>query len=77
MKVKPKLFLDISKSLFFSSIFLLISELHAEPVCPKCEAIREYNKTHHKNYEYYEDYLKEVQGECSGPGCIPKSKDEG
>lgn len=28
-------------------------------VCKKCEVIREYNKTHHKNYEYYDDYLKD------------------
>lgn len=43
--------------------FLLITlfsfnALYAEPVCPKCEVIREYNKTHAGDYEYYEDYLK-------------------
>lgn len=27
-------------------------------ICKKCEAQREYNKLHHKDYEYYEDYLK-------------------
>lgn len=51
--------------------------LHAEgAVCHKCEEIREYNKTHHKNYDYYEDYLKEVQeGGCTGPGCAPKTEE--
>lgn len=29
-----------------------------EPVCHKCEIIREYNKKHPGDYEYYEDYLK-------------------
>lgn len=47
----------IALTLFsLSSNFVLAME---EPVCEKCEVIREYNKTHHKNYEYYEDYLKE------------------
>lgn len=31
--------------------------LLAEPVCERCEEIREYNALHHKNYDYYEDYL--------------------
>lgn len=30
----------------------------AEPVCKKCEVIREYNKSHPGDYEYYDDYLK-------------------
>jgi hypothetical protein len=30
----------------------------AEPVCKKCEVIREYNKAHPGDYEYYDDYLK-------------------
>lgn len=29
-----------------------------EPVCHKCEIIREHNKKHPGEYEYYEDYLK-------------------
>lgn len=35
-----------------------------EKVCQRCEEIREYNAKHHKNYEYYEDYLKENSGFC-------------
>lgn len=30
-------------------------------VCFHCEEIREDNKVNHKNYEYYEDYLKDQQ----------------
>lgn len=47
-------------------------------VCFHCEEIREYNKTHHKNYEYYEDYLKDQQNapkENAPQGQSPKSSD--
>lgn len=30
-------------------------------ICLHCEEIREDNKVNHKNYEYYEDYLKDQQ----------------
>lgn len=30
----------------------------AEPVCHKCEIVRDYNKKHPGEYEYYDDYLK-------------------
>lgn len=33
--------------------------LSAEAVCPRCEAIREDNALHHKNYQYYDDYEAE------------------
>lgn len=38
----------------------LIPALRAEeePVCHRCEVIREHNKKHPGEYEYYEDYLK-------------------
>lgn len=36
--------------------------LQASGVCLHCEEIREDNKLHHKNYEYYEDYLKDSGG---------------
>lgn len=46
-----------------------------EPVCPRCESIREYNKTHHKNYKYYEDYLKDDQGqEQKAEGGLEKAE---
>lgn len=34
------------------------SNLFSEPVCHKCEIIREYNKEHPGDYEYYDDYLE-------------------
>jgi hypothetical protein len=34
----------------------------AEPVCHKCEVIREYNRTHKESdFTYYEDYLKDKE----------------
>lgn len=35
-----------------------VSFAKEEPVCHKCEIIRENNKKHPGDYEYYEDYLK-------------------
>jgi hypothetical protein len=29
-----------------------------EPVCHRCEEIREYNAKHHENFEYYDEYVK-------------------
>lgn len=29
-----------------------------EPVCHRCEEIREYNAKYHENFEYYDEYLK-------------------
>lgn len=45
--------------LTFFSLASGFSFAKEEGTCEKCEVIREYNKTHHKNYEYYDDYLKE------------------
>lgn len=39
-------------------VFSLSSTIYAG--CPMCDEIREYNAEHHKNYTYYEDYLKEL-----------------
>ncbi len=33
--------------------------LQAEATCARCEEIRADNAVNHKNYEYYEDYLKD------------------
>lgn len=45
-------------------IFGMTSTLSAGPgLCTKCDRIREHNKTHHKNYEYYDDYLDEQEQE--------------
>lgn len=39
-------------------LLLAVMPLWADPVCHKCEVIREYNKQHPGGeYEYYEDYL--------------------
>jgi hypothetical protein len=35
------------------------------PVCHHCEEIRLYNAEHHKNYEYFEDYLKTEGGDSA------------
>lgn len=58
-------------SLFFMAPLISIAAHAEEAVCHRCEEIREYNKTHHKNYEYYEDYLKD----CEAPTmCKPEKK---
>lgn len=41
------------------SFVLATGNLFAEPVCHKCEVIREENKKKVNHYEYYEDYLKD------------------
>ncbi len=62
-------------------LFLLFSAapIHAEeetgPVCKKCEMIREYNKQHPNNYEYYEDYLKEIN-DSSDKGKVEKAEEK-
>lgn len=35
------------------------------PVCHHCEEIRLYNKEHHQNFEYYDDYLKSLKEDSS------------
>lgn len=48
-----------------SFLFLFCSAFgitNAEPVCHKCEAIREYNRTHKEtDFIYYEDYVKDKE----------------
>jgi len=45
---------------FASGMIALISiSLAEEPVCKKCQIIREYNAEHPSKDQYYEDYLKE------------------
>ena len=63
------------KPFLFSMLLLSAAAgVHAEEaVCPRCEEIREYNKTHHKNYEYYEDYLKDADAPQM---CKPSAKKE-
>ena len=42
----------------FAAIAPFASFAEEEPVCHRCEIIREHNKKHPGDYEYYEDYLK-------------------
>lgn len=44
--------------IYLIPLLLLPTLLLAEPVCKKCEVIREYNKEHPGDFEYYDDYLK-------------------
>lgn len=58
----------MKKTLFviLGGILTFATSAQAEPpVCHRCEEIREYNKEHHKNYKYYEDYLKAEQNNDS------------
>lgn len=33
-----------------------------EPVCKKCQMIREYNAAHpENNYKYYDDYIRDLE----------------
>ena len=52
---------------FISSVLVLtaFSLSSAEPVCHRCEEIREYNAEHHENFEYYDDYVKLEKNEKS------------
>lgn len=53
----------MKKTLIFGfvclTVFSFANAVAEEKVCHRCEQIREYNKDHHQNYEYYEDYLKQ------------------
>lgn len=46
------------KKWIFLSFLTITTALVADPVCKKCEVIREYNKKHPGDYEYYDDYIK-------------------
>lgn len=47
------------KKTLIAALVSCVSILSAEPVCHKCEEIREANKHRTDNYEYYDDYLKD------------------
>jgi hypothetical protein len=46
------------KKFLVGYLALITLNLYADPVCPTCEVIREYNKEHPGKYEYFEDYQK-------------------
>jgi hypothetical protein len=56
----------------FSSAVLLAG---GDELCPRCEEIREYNKAHHHNYEYFEDYQKD-EGKSSSTESEPKERSQ-
>ena len=48
------------RSLLLAPMFLLLAA--DEPVCKKCQMIREYNAAHpENNYEYYDDYIRDLE----------------
>ena len=48
-------------ALLSSTILSSASIQAVEGECQLCKKIREDNKLHHKNYDYYEDFLSEEQ----------------
>ncbi len=50
---------------------LLLAE---EPVCKKCEVIRDYNKSHPGDFEYYDDYLESLKNKKEKTPESPPSK---
>lgn len=61
--------MKMMRQLAYASILLVnvSSVIASEPVCHKCEVIREENKHKVCEYEYYEDYLKATQGSAEKP----------
>lgn len=60
----------MSRYKIFIGVFgLLVASAEMEgQTCKMCEEIREYNRTHpENNYEYYDDYLKDL-------ACIQKKE---
>lgn len=71
------------RSILKNIFFLLLcggfnSPLFATGVCFHCEEIRENNRLHPHNYEYYDDYLEEQQlktaDETKPPVVIPSKR---
>ena len=54
------------------SMRLLYSE---EPVCHRCEEIREYNAEHHHNFEYYDEFLTAEGEKKQETANSPKNDD--
>lgn len=55
-----KLFTRSCLALVCATVSNLFAGATEDPVCPRCQSIREWNKEHHKNYQYYEDYVKDT-----------------
>lgn len=71
--------LFIRKMMLLSGIAMITStgaSVHGEgSSCPRCDDIREYNKTHMNNCEYYEDYLKEQQEKKGSSAPAPNASE--
>lgn len=52
----------------FLSLIGSLGSISAEPVCHKCEVIREANKHKVNKYTYYDDYLKDNPNEAKAQG---------
>ncbi len=62
--------------IFIVSVFA-INTVFSEPVCHKCEEIREYNRTHKEtDFIYYEDYLKDKEEKAKQNSSQNQSKEE-
>lgn len=56
------------------SLFIFSAAYADEPVCQKCQVIREHNAAHpENNYYWYDDYLKDQKKEKDG-SSIEKAK---
>lgn len=68
--------LDIKKIMFLCACAGVSSSLFAKGVCFHCEEIRENNRLHPHNYEYYDDYLAEQHKAPIQPETIKTEKAE-
>jgi hypothetical protein len=60
---------------FLNISIISVGSLRGEPVCRRCEQIREENKGKINPYFYYEDYLKEHPEAVTQKNEEEKSKD--
>jgi hypothetical protein len=61
--------------LFALPLFFLTAE---EPVCKKCQMIREYNAAHpENNYQYYDDYIRDLEKKKAEGKDVTDAKDLG
>jgi len=57
-----------------SMLFMIVT---AEPVCHKCEVIREHNRTHKEtDLIYYDDYLKDKEDKSKLNSTQKQPKEE-
>lgn len=60
---------------YFYLMLLCTTTLCADPVCHRCEVIREHNKENPGDFEFYEDYLKCQEEKKTAPTAgVPSPK---